>query len=529
MKAVGVQEKYDIRKCDVLIIGGGGAGAVACIEASKHKDLKILLASKGGVSQSGLTPTANGGTGTPEVETGFNALVTSGNFLSDQNLCWYLASEIKNALQKLRQLGLEVHQRPGAATVTVPPVMALKKLRRQLLEASNIELLEDVLITSLITDNGKISGATALDLTTGDFFVIQATAVVIATGGLAGELYPHSSNNPFGVSTAASGTGHAMAYLAGAELVDMEMVHFVPVPLGPRWMHLRYSPQMWTAVPFCNRHGDVIEPNVNSYPGKSYSYLFTQGIFRELEKGNGPIYVDHRGAMEPVYRPKSGIRASEVRAKLIRLLAIEPRDQERMEIGIGSHLSCGGIRINEKTETTLPGLYAAGEVFGGLHCFTAKSLARVWVFGFAAGAQAANYAQGRQKNGELSFEQINREKERVFQFLEPKRNPVSIGALSKKLPRIMEDHVFIYRDKTGLTEALKQIRTVKEEVSRVCVSDFKRFNLEWKQAIEFSLTIEVAEIITESALAREESRGCHARRDFPKQDNRKWLKHTVAK
>ncbi len=284
---------------------------------------------------------------------------------------------------------------------------------------------------------------------------------------------------------------------------------------------------MWTAVPFLNRHGDVIEPNVNSYTGKSYSYLFTQGFFREVEKGNGPIYIDHRGSKEPIMKP-TGIKSWDVRGKLVRLLDIEPRDH-RMEIGIGSHLSYGGIRINEKTETTLPGVYAAGEVFGGLHCFPAYSLTRLWVFGFAAGEQAANYAQERKKGGRLSFEQVDQEKERIFQLLKPKRNPISVTTLKKKLQRIMEDYVFIYRDRTGLMEAIKQIRAIKGDISRVCVSDFKRFNLEWMTAIELSLMIEVAEIIAESALAREESRGCHARRDFPKEDNEKWLKHTVAK
>ena len=145
--------------------------------------------------------------------------------------------------------------------------------------------MEDVLITRLVKTDGEIAGAIALDITTGNLFCIDARAVVVATGGIAGELYPRTSNNPFGVSTDASGTGHVMAYLAGADLIDMEMMAFVPLPANPGCQNLRFFPEFWQG-PYLNRHGDVIESNIDNYLGGSYSYLFLQKIFRELEKGN---------------------------------------------------------------------------------------------------------------------------------------------------------------------------------------------------------------------------------------------------
>ena len=529
-------QNYQTKECDVLIIGGGGSGVIASIEASEHEGLKVILASKGPIGQSGLTPTANGGTrAVGSVDEIFKEAITGGSFLNDQNIVWHMVNEIQNSLRKLEQFGVTATPL-SPKSVCVPGVETSKKLRNIVIKRPNFELLEDVLITSLIVSDGEIAGATALEIRTGHFFVIQATAVVIATGGLVGELYPHTSNNPFGITTGASGTGHVMAYLAGAELIDMEMIQFVPLPANPRCLHLRYFPEFWIG-PYLNCRGDVIESNASVYQGGSYSYLFTQKLFKELKKGNGPIYIDHRGLNyidHPVFEkaiPYLSARSFEGRRKLIKSLGIDPREN-KIEIIIGSHFGMGGIRVNEKTETTLLGLYAAGEVMGGVHGgmrLPAYSFSQMVVFGFEAGKQAADYTQEGKKSGGVSLRHIELEKERVFRFLEPKSNPISTTELRKQLQHVMQDYVFIVRDKNGLVEAIKQIRTIRKNIPRVCVPAFKRFNLEWLRAVEFSSMVEAAEIIAESALAREESRGSHYRRDFPEKDDEKWLRHTVAK
>ncbi|MCK4785862.1 MAG: FAD-binding protein, partial [Desulfobacteraceae bacterium] len=263
-----MSHNFPVKQCDVLIIGGGGSGALAAVEAAKHKDLKIILASKGPIGRSGLTPTANGGTAfhsSPE-ET-FRDMVSGGDFLNDQRLVWYMASQAEKAIEKLGDFGVS-STRIRDISVCVPPIELLTKLRKHVIQSSNIELLEDILVTRLIKSNGYFSGVTGLDLTTGAFFVIQAKAVVVATGGLVGELFPCTSNNPFGINTDSSGTGHAMAYLAGADLIDMEMIQFVPVPANPRCLNLRYFPDFWEG-PYINRHGEILESNVSAYQGKS--------------------------------------------------------------------------------------------------------------------------------------------------------------------------------------------------------------------------------------------------------------------
>ena len=516
--------------CDILIIGGGGSGVLAAVEASKDTTLKIILASKGPVGQSGITPTANGGTAnasTPEMADAlFKRVVTAGLFLNDQNIVGHMTEVAGACLDELRGLGVPITPL-GPAGVTVPCAGTLRDFRSKLLKRPNVELLEDVLITGLVTGNGTIRGATVLDMRTGGFFTITATAVVIATGGLVGDLYPSSSNNPFGISTDASGTGHVMAYQAGAELIDMEMVQFVPVPSNPRCKNIRYFPEFWQG-PYRDRHGETSISNGSQYPGVTYSYQFTQEMYAQIEKGNGPFTVDRRGIEVPM---KSGTPSMDSKRKLIRAQGIDPIENI-ITLTIGSHFCMGGIRVNEKTETTLPGLYAAGEVMGGVHGalrLPGVSLTHMIVFGFEAGKQAAAFAHGRKRHAPPPAEGVEKEKERVYAFLAPKKEPVTVSNLKKRLQQIMQEHVFIFRDRKGLTTSIQEIKALKKELPRLSVPDLKRFNLDWGRAIELSAMFTAAELIAESALFREESRGAHNRRDFPKRDDENWLKHTSAK
>jgi fumarate reductase (CoM/CoB) subunit A len=509
-------------------MGGGGAGALAALEASKHQHLKIILASKGPIGRSGLTPTANGGTAFHSSPDGtFQDMVTGGSFLNDQRLVWFMANAAEKALERLKEFGIST-SRIREISVCVPPIELLRKLRNKIIQSPNIELLEDVLVTRLLESDGGISGATALDLGRGEFFVIQSKVIVIATGGLAGELYPRTSNNPFGVTTNSSGSGHAMAYLAGAELIDMEMIQFVPLPGNPRSLYLRYFPEFWVG-PYTNRRGEVVESNVRSYKGMSYSHVFVQKIFREIEKGNGPIYIDQRELEKRA--PAVKIKTWDQKRKLIKKLGIDPHEN-KIEIILGSHYGMGGIRVNERTETTIPGLFASGEVMGGVHGafrMSGYSFTHMIVFGLEAGRHAARYALGQDSTRDFSSSAVDLEKERIFGFIETKNNQISLGEPKRQLQKIMEDHVFILRDKDGLEEAIRAIQAIKADIPRLSAPVFKRFNLEWARTIEFSLMVEVAGVIAASALAREESRGFHFRGDFPHQDDSRWLKHTVSK
>ncbi|MFC1910392.1 FAD-binding protein [Chloroflexota bacterium] len=520
------------RECDVLIIGGGGAGAIAAFEASKNPKLKIVVASKGPVGKSGLTPTANGGTGyasTPEsVDALFKRTVLAGNFLNDQNIVWHMSTQIGECVEEIRHFGINVTTLNTGA-VCVPCIDTLTKLREILRTKPNVELQEDVLVTRLVTNKNAVVGAIALDLKNGECFFIKAKAVVIATGGLAGELYPNTSNNPFGISSDSSGSGHIMAYLAGADLIDMEMIQFVPLPSNQRCLHIRYFPEFWEG-PYFDREGKNTISNGNQYPGKSYSYQFTQEMQAEIEKGNGPFFIDRRNVIVP--QMQSAVPGWNAKRKLIKLHGIDPQDNV-IQITIGSHFCMGGIKVNEKTQTRLQGLFAAGEVMGGVHGamrLPGVSLTHMFVFGFEAGRQAASYAGQAGKSTVLgtAVDLLEQERERLNLFLLPKKEQVSPSLLKKKLQQILRNSAFIFRDRQGLEKAVQEISELKNDLPHLSVPEFKRFNLEWSNAIQLSDMVIAAEIVVQSALLREESRGAHFRRDFPERDDVRWLKHTLA-
>jgi succinate dehydrogenase/fumarate reductase flavoprotein subunit len=518
---------YRLKECDVLVVGGGGAGALAALEAAADSHLKVLIIARGPLGQSGLTPTGNGGTALGNDQF-FEDMITGGRYLNEQNLVKYMADQMTGCVEKLTKLGVPVTQyRP--TRICVPGPDSVRVLRKRILEAGNVELLEDVLVTGLLKSGGRMSGAVALDLKTGEFFAVRTSAIVLATGGMTGELYSRTSNNPFGVSTDASGAGHMMAFHAGAEIIDPEMINFVPIPVGPRNTNIRYFPDFW-AGPYQNSMGEIVESDVEKrYIGGSYSWQVVRSLFKEMREGRGPVFVDHRGLSTPV--PGSMIKTWENRRRLIKVMGIDPREN-KVELVIGSHFCTGGVRVNEKTESTIPGLFAAGEIMGGVHGalrIPGFSFTQWIVFGFEAGRRAAEWVHQAGERGEIREEEVEAEKEKVFRFVRTGETGISVNNLKSRLQIVMETNVFVERNNAGLRQALSEINKIRAKAASLRVPDFRRFNLEWTRAIEFQFLIEAAELVVEGALMREESRGFHYRTDFPAEDNRKWLCHTMLK
>jgi fumarate reductase flavoprotein subunit len=307
----------------------------------------------------------------------------------------------------------------------------------------------------------------------------------------------------------------------------MEMVQFVPLPSGNRFLNIRYFPEFWLG-PYMNFRGEIVEGNVMQYPGNSYSFQLAQKLYHEIETGNGPIYIDRRGLHTEGQGPPIGCWTN--RRNLIQHLDIDPLTH-KIEIVIGSHFNAGGININAQSETNIPGLFAAGEVTGNINGalrLAGISFTQMIVFGFESGKQAALFAMKDRKGVRLSKDDLKQEQNRLDGFFSP-GNKIRLADLRRQLQKTMEKYFFIVRTRKGMLAGIEEIQAIKAQIPGIAVPPCKRFNLEWVRAIEFELLVQVAEITAASAIAREESRGFHKRTDFPDENNEKWLVHTVAR
>ncbi len=540
-----------IVKTDVLIIGAGGAGARAAIEASKNEKLRILLLNQGPLGRSGLTSMANGGmqwVSHPEdsFEDHFRDVVRIGCYLNEQNLVECLAREAPERAEELIAWGAKVFMEGGRLFFTdprgsgashprghyIPGVTYMAALKGELERHENIFIREDSLATCLFTDEGRVIGASVLDIRTGEVFAIQSKAVVLAAGGL-GELFPHSSNTPFGLRGHASGVGYALAFHAGAELIDMEMVQFTGQQLYPPW--LLGNPALLSIM--CG--GEY-----RNALGKEYMKLpqprdvIQRLAYREIKEGRGTprggVYIDlsvsplPSAEIERQLQKALGGDIARERWNLIKAMSVDDPDPKHWKVEFtpgGAHFFMGGVRINERCETNLYGLFAAGEVAGGVHGANrmgGNALTDIVVFGRRAGKYAAEYASRAEW---IAPDQglVRQENERLHGFFRP--DGVSGRAVRERIGSFMAEHMGVARTEDEMEKALSELASLKAELPRLRAPGGKCFNLGWVEAIEVPYMLDVAEMMTLSALSRRESRGAHFREDFPDTDPR-WLRHT---
>jgi fumarate reductase (CoM/CoB) subunit A len=542
-------------KTDILVIGAGGAGTRAAIEAAKHQDLDILILNQGPIGKSGLTAMANGGmqwVSDPQDSPRyiFEDIVRVGCYLNDQNLIEVLAEEAPDRAKELIDWGAKMlafedtrgsgpsPDAPGGGPSfsrahLIPGVTYMAALRRELERHPNVTALEDVIATKLLTEGKRVIGATMLNIRTGDLIAIEAKATILASGGL-GELYPHSTNAPFGLHGHATGMGYAMAYHAGAELIDMEMVQFTGNQLWPPW--LLGNPAL--LVSLCGgQYRNALNEEFMKLPQPRDA--LQRLAYKEIKEGRGTerggVFIDL--TVSPLSSPeieeqlKKSLAAEMAtqRWKLIKAMSVDNPDPKSWRIEFtpgGAHFFMGGVRINERCETNLKGLYAAGEVSGGVHGANrmgGNALTEIIVFGARAGRYAAEYARevDWMRSGESG---LKAEHERLCGFFGGLG--VSPGEMTDKIASIMMEHVGVARSETGLRSALSRIDSLRTgQLPGLSAPQGRRFNLGWIEAIQVPYMLDVAEMVIRSGLLRKESRGAHYREDYP-ETRADWLKHT---
>ncbi|MEM2881963.1 MAG: FAD-binding protein [Candidatus Bathyarchaeia archaeon] len=541
--------KYEVIDTDVLVVGAGGAGCRAAIEASNH-NVRVTVITKDILGKA-HTVMAEGGInaalGNSDPRDSWEShgydTVSGGAWLNDQELVEILAKQAPERVLELEEFGALFSRTPDGKIAQRPfgkqsfpracyaadrsgheiMVTLVDEMRRR-----DIEVHDEVYATSFLTDGPAIAGVTALDIRRGDFRVYRAKATVMAAGG-AGRIYEITTN-----AQADVGSGYAMAYKAGAELVDMEQYQFHPTgvafPESARGMLVTEGVRGEGGI-LLNKFGERFmkryHPDMMELAGRDQ---VSRAIATEILEGRG---TEH-GA---VYLDVSFLPSSLIEEVLPTMLhdfldfGVDIRN-EPMEVTPTAHHYMGGIKINAKCETNMRGLYAAGEVAGGVHGgnrLGGNALADNLVFGAIAGESAASYALD---NGmpKLDRRQIEAEYERVFAPLE-RKDGVRQSQLKRRLAKLMWDKVGIFRNGRDMKSALDEIVLMRTKDEPRIYTDNKstRYNMELVGALEISDMLLVSEILTRSALMREESRGAHYRTDFPKPNHEKWFVNIYVK
>ena len=530
--------KYETHEHDVLIIGAGGAGLRAALEAlgqgaSVGVVCKSLLGKAHTVMAEGGIAASMGNVDTADDwRTHFRDTMRGGKFLNNWRMAQLHAQEAPDRVRELEQWGAlfdrtedgRILQRAfGGHTFKrlchVGDRTGLEMIRT--LQDRGVQMGFDVYmectITRLLLDGGRVAGAFGYWRENGRFVVFKAKSIVLATGGI-GKAWPITSN-----SWEYTGDGMALAYEAGAELMDMEFVQFHPT--GMVWPPGVQGLLVTEAV---RGEGGILrnklgERFMERYDPKrmelSTRDVVARAIYTEVREGRG---TEHGGAFLDISDKPAEYVKRKLPSMYHQFLELADVDITKgpMEVGPTCHYMMGGVRVEAETAaSTVPGLFAAGEVAAGLHGANrlgGNSLSDLLVFGRRAGLAAAQHAKGTTSlaadPGQI--EDAGREILAPFE----RKDGESPYALHGDLQDTMQKLVGIFRTEEDLQQAMSKLEELKQRSQRVSMSGSRMFNPGWHLCADLKSMLTVSEAVTRCALARRESRGAHSRLDCPNLD-----------
>jgi succinate dehydrogenase / fumarate reductase, flavoprotein subunit len=530
-----LSERFESHEHDVLVIGAGGAGLRAAIEAlaqgaSVGVVSKSLLGKAHTVMAEGGIAAAMGNVDSQDDwRTHFRDTMRGGKLLNNWRMAQLHAQEAPDRIRELEQWGAlfdrtddgRILQRAfGGHTFRrlchVGDRTGLEMIRT--LQDRGVHMGFDVYmectIVRLLTEGGRCVGAMGYWREQGRFVVFKAKSVVMATGGI-GKAWPITSN-----SWEYTGDGMALAYEAGAELMDMEFVQFHPTgmvwPPGVQGILVTEAVRGEGGI-LRNKNGERF---MERYDPKrlelSTRDVVARSIYTEVKAGRG---TEHGGAFLDIsHKP-----ADYVKKKLpsmyhqFKELADVDITKEPMEVGPTCHYMMGGIRVDaESAQSTLPGLFAAGEAAAGLHGANrlgGNSLSDLLVFGRRAGLAAAKHAKevGTPRIDNSQIETAEKEALQPFQ----RQGGESPYAIHRDLQRIMQSLVGIFRVREDVQKALAELEKFQDRLAHCSVEGSRMFNPGWHMSLDMKSMLTISEAVARSALVREESRGAHSRIDFP--------------
>lgn len=503
------------------MIGGGAAGLRAAIEA-RRSNVEVLLVSKTPAGLANCTAYAGGGFQAPfgkfTPQQHFERTMKGGKFLNNRKLVQVMTCEAAARLLELREFGVEIETGDGTARVKGPFAMNGTGLTLPLLKFARelgVTVMENVIIASLEKSGESVVGAAGFNRLKGEVISFSAKSVVLCSGG-AGQIYMRT-DNPVGTT----GEGYAIAYDAGARLIDMEFVQFFPFGLvEPGCPMFLFNPGIVEAGRLLNVDGKEFLREAGFSPGRDFVEhrdALSRMICMEIERGKGDldaVLLDLSGTKQAAQGLEMLGEFKEIKRRWLSKVDLS---KKCLHIAPLQHYFMGGIDIDVNGGTNVPGLYAAGEVTGGVdgaNRLGGNALTNTIVFGSRAGKAAAEYAK------HLERPETNRSCARAIEkdLEEIRTRSPSPGARPReirvRLRTAMTRCVGVLRSQEMLESAYACIQELTRDLSRT----YARTPWELGEALEVRAMLAVAEIVTRCAMERKESRGAHYRLDYPNED-----------
>jgi len=564
---------------EVVIVGAGGAGLMAALYASKAADTAVLSKLYPTRSHTGA---AQGGVGAalgnlePD-KTDWHAFdtVKGADYLGDQDAIEFMCAEAVPIVYELEHMGLPfsrtkdgriAQRRFGGHTnnETKQPVlrscyaadrtghMILQTLYQQCIK-NKVRFYDEFHVLDLLLRDGIANGVVAVELATGDLHVFHAKAVVFATGGH-GRAWEVTSN-----AYAYTGDGVAITMRRGIPAEDMEFFQFHPTGIRRMGILITEGVRGEGGVLVNGKGERFMERYAPTVKDLASRDVVSRAMNLEIKAGNGIdgkryLHLDMRPEIVNKYAEMDGrknpdgtpyrVTGEQLLAKVPDIIDfartymnVDPIT-EPMPVQPTAHYAMGGIPTNMRAEvlidsknTVMPGLYAAGEVacvsVHGANRLGTNSLLDILVFGKEAGLRAAEYAKGAQYKP-LDDDPTAFTREQLDRLLK-NTGGEKVVTISEEMKVKMMDDVGVFRSEAGMSSAVDKLRELRQRYKKVSVEDQgRKFNTDLLNAWELGCLLDVALVTAAGALARQESRGAHAREDFPKRDDANWMRHTLA-
>lgn len=554
-------------KTDIAIIGGGAAGLRAALAAAeKNPDLKIAIVSKvypvrshtvsaeGGIA--GVLDGGKNGDGKGDdshksgsshkngdsLEAHAFDTVKGSDFLADQDAVEFFVKEAPLEIVRLEQWGCPwSREEDGSVATRAFGGMSAKRtvyaadktgfymlhsLFERTLRHENIVRFDEFFVTSLFVAGGRIAGCYAIDLKTGRHIVVEAKAVILATGG-AGKVFQFTTNGFI-----KTGDGMHLALKIGAPLKDMEFIQFHPTGLVRTGILITEAARGEGGYLLNNKGERFMKNYLPQKMELGPRDMVARAMISEMREGRG--FENAHGNYIELDIRHLGEKKIDEKLPLVREIAreygnVDPVSQP-IPVRPVMHYIMGGVDTDIHGRTEIPGLYAAGEVacvsINGANRLGSNSLAECLVFGKVAGEEASGYALHTEAIS-IPDSEVRDEENRLASLLR-REGGEKVAAVREELEEAMEGAAGIIREKGGMENGLSKIKELRERYDRIRLSDRSSiFNTEFTGVLELDSMLHVAECILFAALAREESRGSHFRSDFLKRDDERFLKHSI--